>query len=446
MNANELVVGEPRVGWLIGADADADAEAEGTMLRDTGDAIELTVPLVDHLVGGSKRRWWSRGINFGDDPDRTKFDYAPPRIMKFQDHLGVVILVGCRATGSNARNGVGQGRIVANFAVLGASTHDYESVNGMRTEIPALRDWTGITGLEWDTEDDDEGRAQVLNVRVVSLPSTRLASDLDLTMKSMWSSERDGGRFTIDQSLILETNAEDPRPWDEHLQLHSAVLDLVSIAAWRPLGYARINVNRTDDPRRDLQGEPRGPRWAPVASRRLLPDIPDEKIPRFLFRFADLDEVAIQRWITMRNMHSTAIGSILNVLRSDKPWSRAGVVEGGIALEALGYDIELMDHDGTNLNDHRQLPFHQAVANVAGDLVFEPFDDIEGWKQRTRDVHRALKHPDRADPDSLDAINTHRETLLVMRCWIAGKLGVSAVSIENGLRLDPLNSPFAWAD
>ena len=43
MSTNELKSGEPRLGWFVDGDPQTDRIA--VMLRDTGSAIELTVPL-----------------------------------------------------------------------------------------------------------------------------------------------------------------------------------------------------------------------------------------------------------------------------------------------------------------------------------------------------------------------------------------------------------------
>ena len=103
------------------------------MLQNTDEQIILTVPIKDSDDFDPYMRWFGRGIHFGDDPDRTKFSYRPPRVLTFQDHHGSVVLVGCRAAGmsSDLTTGVGGGRIVLNFAILGGRSPRYESVNGL---------------------------------------------------------------------------------------------------------------------------------------------------------------------------------------------------------------------------------------------------------------------------------------------------------------------------
>ena len=100
MADNELIVGEPRLGWLI--DGNPETPEAAVMLRDTGSVIELRIPL-QGVFGeeGPYGRWWSSCTMYADDPERTKYSYTPPRVMLFHDDCGVVALVGCRAGGAH---------------------------------------------------------------------------------------------------------------------------------------------------------------------------------------------------------------------------------------------------------------------------------------------------------------------------------------------------------
>jgi hypothetical protein len=106
---NELVPGEPRLGWVY-LNGGSDARKVAAMLRDTGSSIELTLP--------------------------TKHSYAPPRVLIFQDSFGEVALVGCRATSYQSNFAAGHGLVVSNFAVLGGRHFAYEEINGIVQRRP----------------------------------------------------------------------------------------------------------------------------------------------------------------------------------------------------------------------------------------------------------------------------------------------------------------------
>jgi hypothetical protein len=138
MPENELIVGTPRVGWFL--DGDHSTPPLGVMLEDTGEQVVLSLPT--GVADDAYRRWFAFGTMFVDDPDRSRFSYAPPNVTMFKDADGPVVLVGCRAAGHRERE-VGVGRIVANFAVVGGTNLNYDAINGLRSEIPALARWTG---------------------------------------------------------------------------------------------------------------------------------------------------------------------------------------------------------------------------------------------------------------------------------------------------------------
>ena len=155
MADNELIVGEPRLGWLI--DDNPETPEAAVMLRDTGSIIELQIPLQGMFrEDGPYTRWWSSLTMYADDPERTKYSYTPPRVMLFHDNRGYVALVGCRAGGAHRALNAGYGVVVANYAVLGGRSSKYDKINGMRSDIPAMAAWTGITSMSVKPNNDAE--------------------------------------------------------------------------------------------------------------------------------------------------------------------------------------------------------------------------------------------------------------------------------------------------
>lgn len=441
MAKNELVVGEPRLGWFIDGNAETDSIA--VMLRDTGKTIELTVPL-QGMFGSNDpyARWWSHGVVFGDDPERSKHSYRPPKVLLMYDHIGGVSLVGCRAGGSNNNFRVGQGRIVANYAVLGGRSLKYDKINGFRAEVPALAAWTRLSSMKVDVTANESNRVQSVQMTLTNAPEVKLARPLNLTMKSTWRTENPRGSFLAYEGVKLETRVGQPREWDDHLHLHGAVLDLVSLAAWRPFGFASIEVLRDDEPVMSAGGTSMGEKWSPVATHRLPTHEPWTKEPRFLFPWIEIGPRGVARWLKLRAHYYQAISPILNVLRSDHVWSHASTVQSGIALEALGYLIDTTKNAGAHLNSRKQINFKPALQVILDDLAESPVTDTADWIDRANEVYMGSKHPDRPELDTLVMLNTLRENILVVRYWIAQQLGATAHSLREGLRTDPLASEF----
>jgi hypothetical protein len=441
MAKNELVVGEPRLGWFV--DGNPDTEQIAVMLQDTGSAIELTIPLKGMFADEDPYgRWWSSGTQFMDDLDRTKHSYGPPRVLVMHDNSGPVVLVGCRSAGSTMSFRVGQGRIVANFAVLGGQTLAYEKIHGLRTEIPALAAWTRLSSMEVKVTTNDKRRVQAVQMTLADAPEVQLTRALNLKMKSSWRTENPRGRFLAYEGVKLETIATKPRTWDEHLNLHGAVLELISLAAWRSFGFASVEVNRADDPTRDLAQESMGEKWSDVATHRLPKHEEWTKDPQFLFPYAEIGPGGIAKWLKLRKDYGQAVGPLLGILRADDRWSHASVVQSGISLEALGYLIDVNKNGSTHLNSRKQMNFKPGLQVILDDMAVKPFADTADWIGRADNAYMGAKHPDRPEQDSLVMLNTLRQNILVLRYWIAQQLGATETSLNDRIRTDPLAHEF----
>lgn len=450
MTDNELVVGEPRLGWL--ADGNPDTPDVAVMLRNTGDVIELTVPLKGKGQGEELyERWWASEFTmYADDPDRTTYDYKPPRVLQFHDVYGTVVLVGCRSTSySRTVGSSSNGKIVANYAVLGGRNLNYETINGMRTEIPALVKWTRLGTMKIERETDEQGRLQGLQMKLGAFDPIEIDDDRRVTLRSMWTADTRNGQFNAHEWITLQTEYDNEISWDDQLLTHGAILDLVSIAAWRPFGYANVEVNRADDPERALGGNVIDKRWAQVVTHRLLKHESWKKEPRFLFPYEEVGTKGVRRWLIMRNKYDQAFGPLLSILRSDSPWSESNVVQSGIALENLGYLIDSIKHDSTNQNQGSRkgyMSFNCALKLILDDMEIVPVADRERWIENANKAYMGLKHFNRPTPDTIDMLNVLKMNILVIRFWVALQLGVDPKTLKDNLELDPLANPFIAVD
>lgn len=437
MSNNQLRVGEPRLCRLI--DGNPNTPEAVVMLQDTGDAIETTFPLSGMARSdGPYDRWWSQGICYGDDPDREKYSYAPPSTMLLYDSGGCVVLVGCRATRGINSLAAGAGVVVADFAVLGAKNIKYDRINGMRTERPAFLRWIRRTTIEADKTANETGLVQSMRIDLHETDSIALSRKLNMSMRQRWSSTSVPGGLDVREFLTFQSLAEQPCSWGEHLQLHVGVLDLVSIAAWRNCAFRSVHVSRADDPLK--MGGATYDRWNEVATHVLPGEDLTDCGGRFLFFYDDMPKGAVDKWLRLRDDYDRALGYVLRILRSGHTWSIQSAIMSAIALEQLGYLIEIKKNGGGKLNDRGQLSFNNALAVVLDDMTVIPFgaEDVDDWKKRCNRAYMGAKHGDRDEPDHLTVLNTLRENLLVLRYWVAQQLGVPGDVLNQNLTRDPL--------
>jgi hypothetical protein len=121
MERNVLEEGNPRLGWLV--DGDPSTPEIAVMLCDTGSRIELTVPTRSIGVVGPYDNWFMPCSSV-------------PNVLLVEDDQGSVVLVGCRDAGHVSGLPAGRGRIVADFAVLGARSLQYNTINGFARSFP----------------------------------------------------------------------------------------------------------------------------------------------------------------------------------------------------------------------------------------------------------------------------------------------------------------------
>ena len=441
VNDNVLEVGHSRLGWLY--DDNPDTELTAVMLRNTGHSIELTIPTSGMASAhrGPYDRWFNQGSSFGDDPDRTKYSYSPPKVLLFKDSYGSVALVGCRAGNWRDSFSAGHGVVFADAAVLGSSDYSANEINGMRASVVAYQKWFGENNVEITRETSQNGRLKSLTLRLAEpryiVPMQNLG--LDFHAMGTWQVDPVPDGYQIHQYIRTGTMVEKACAITEHLRMHDEFLDLVCLAAWRDLAFDEIEVLRTSDPERALSGAPLGEKWCPFLSYRTGGTVHQWDKGEFLFCYHDTDK-DLARWFTMRKRYARAIDPVMRILRSGETWSHQSAVLTGIALEQLG--LLICREKKGDLNRHGGVSFSKALDWIVKDSDKLFVESVDEWKKRTHNVYMGAKHGDRAEPSHLDVLTAVRENLIVIRSWIAMKLGVDPSIIESNMSSDPANRYF----
>lgn len=446
MADNALVEGKPRIGWMI--DGDPDTPHVAVMLELTRDQVVLTVPMQGMMSSSDPyARWFSRGIQIVGD-GQALGPTEPPRVLKFYDYSGVVMLVGCRAAGYNFNMAAGAGRIVANYAVLGEYGLELELINGIRTEMPALAAWTRLTSTQRETVTDQEHRVQELTVTLRSPAATKLASSKNLSMRPSWrTSIPERGTLATHDVVQLVTETRRYDSWNANLLSHRALQDLLSLSAWQSFGFSRIEVGVRNespiDPDSPFAPEP-AMRWSEVVTHRHRLHEPWKSEPRFLFTYADIGARGVRRWLKILSTYERAMLPFISVIDQRGMFVQTRVLQTGIALEALGFQLA-SEAVPPALNSRGQISYNDALQKIIDDMPVVPLVDIAGWRERSRLSYMGVKHADNPMPDMLTVANAYRENALVLRYWLAARLGCSEVVLRDRLSMDPLADEYVAA-
>lgn len=445
---NTLVVGRGRLGWMV--DGNPDTPETAVLLEDDGSDITLTVPWPAGSRNSAYERWFVGGsVRYGDDPDKIRFAYRVPEILWFHDPHGSVALVRCQASGSNSDlfSGPGQGVASVSFAVFGAR-RDFRTINGLRTEIPGLGDWIGLRSITRSTKTDDKNRYSSVEIKAESPDPLYLDRRLNLTIRPNWSTSTDEpDSTTVRETLRVESLVMRPRTWEEHLEAHQSVRDLLDIATWRPSEYAALHALRSDDPERTMSGAEVGPRWAAVLTRRLRRPKSSTSRVDHLFTFDDIGTTGFRRWVRLRDRFERGINPMLGLLDFEGAQVQTTVAQSGLAFEAIG--LELAVEDGVAREKAGREPHRTRLGRLAESLPQGLFsgvvDDLGDWATRSTESYNAVKHANRTMPDLLTLLNTERENELIFRAWVANRIGVPASRLRHALERDRFASPYELA-
>jgi hypothetical protein len=440
MGKNELTQNQPRIGWF--AD-DTPTPHVAVMLNDDGRQISLTVPFRRNDPSDPYSRWFSSHVHFADDPERVKHSYNPPSVVIFQDQDGDVVLVGCRAGGSRSNLSIGSGQIVANFAVLGGKNFRYARINGLRTEIPGLARWSGQKSVNIQRILDTEHRLKRLEINLEAAQALPLSQKRNLTLLPNWrTSEPDKiGTFATHDVVQIQASSKRPLSWEDHLNGHLALRDLLVVAGWRKFGYSRIEANREDDPHKSLGGHVFGPKWSEVMTHRLPKQSDLDANPSFIFEFSDIGAKGVRRWMAIRPHFERAIQPFIGIIDQEDAYWETRMAQSGIALEALGYQLEV-DSGGKGLNNYGQITYRKALKNILDDMKFIPLADPDDWIERSRTCYMGVKHADNPTPDQLVLANALRENLQILRYWVAGRIGCNKRRLAKSVETDPLSNEY----
>ena len=235
--------------------------------------------------------------------------------------------------------------------------------------------------------------------------------------------------------------SEDARAWDDHLRVHAAVRDLVTVATWLPEHFMSHHASRSDDPEVSLSGTilP-GRRWNEVVT---VATGVEERVRRsptpHLFRFEDVGVEGIAKWVELRNRFARAVDPILSTRYLDGITAEALVAQVGIGLEALGF---YLSEGKLSRKQRKELPFRERLEIVADAVNVDlPFDSNE-WVSRMTRAYNTTKHVNRGRRvEYLELVTMARCSQLVFRLWVGSTLSVSSELLKASAEIDRLARP-----
>lgn len=435
MARNEITSSNPRIGWLI---TDDTTQQFTGMLTLDDEQLRLTLP----TPGMSDPSTQPSPLSARDAlPISGQEQATVPHELLFHDTHGSIALIGCSATSWTQGEHSGKIGCQPDFAILGAKTLGYSTIQGMRIDMPALIPWTGLNSIDLEVELNADRKVNVANVRAESPDDITILHEMNVHIRPTWETSRKSslGQFDVREIVEIATSSSQPTSWEQHLRPVTAIRDLLVIAGWQNFGFRRVSVNRQDDPERALSGDAVGDRWARVVTHRLPTHQDWAKNPWFLFTLSDIGPEGVSQFIKFRETYRRAIGPLVGIASRPDAFLEARLMHSGVSIEAAGYAIR------REAGITGKFTYHAAAEALIGQLPFIPIDDPEQWADRSTKAYRQVKHADNSYPDTLEMLDVVRQNCLMLRYWVAAQLGTSTETLKRRADSDPLRRPIELA-
>jgi hypothetical protein len=420
-----------RIGFV-----DDGGERSGFLVA-TYEFDEVGVRLkVAYLPEDDRGRWWSDDL-FVVEIEGAAASVELPSSLDYFDSEGSVGLIGCRAGGFRSRMGVaGVGTVHALYAVENAhEAKNYSEPHGLRSQIEGFAYWLGVSALKTivtykrdpetsetmarsatastSTEDvEDVPLARAINLKAIAYASNRGMSSPEVTYRSQ---------------VYLETSGVTARAWDEHVDLHTAMRNLLRVASWRSINFQTHHAMSTKEPL--VLAAETTPRWLLVRTARTgIAEQTWTSRNRFLFTYADVGRVGVSRWLKIVKDYERGVRPLVHLLDLKDATIDAHMAQLGIAVEAIGYQslIESGVAPGAANRKSVEQRLHHLLTEVDGALTFPTANFANDFA----DSYNSVKHANRVEVPPATKHDHIRQGVQMLRAWVAIRLGVKPSAVK----------------
>lgn len=258
------------------------------------------------------------------------------------------------------------------------------------------------------------------------------------------SSRRD--EVTARQMVSIETRTDELRDWTWHLFYHRSLMNLLTISDWVPRTFADLEVLRDEDSSK-LDGKEREV-WHPVLSYMPRVDRSRFENPesQYLFRFSDIREEGIRKWLELVNRCQQGMTLLAYVAREQEHLAIETLnMLTGTMLDCIGWyvvktknQIKRMKRN-SKTGEMQSAGFYQMLETVQEELggVF-PFTNKEDWKRDMRKAFVGNKHGDAEGVDFQTMYDVTMESLVIARMWVGLQLGADGNTLKERVSSDEI--------
>ena len=333
------------------------------------------------------------------------------------------------------------GRTVATSADL-----SYEEVNGISSTLEGFPGWAEVTAIEQSLILSSNGtEPPTVCLKAQAKDSVDIGTRFNVSATTGFTAPKLDPyqlEYVYRNRTALRTETSELVTWNEHMQVHRMMQDLLCLVYNYPCELSLSDSYRKDDqPELDTMSEEvclwHEVHYKNFGRTRHVEPRKDFSKAKPLFLLSDTADGAVATWLDEFEKWSRPTWIAVETIFQPYLAAESRLIQIGVALEALGYTIWLYEENGGVMPAGRRPSATGYFRRVAEKLPFSDLDisseqTAKSWAEAFNETYRGCKHADNALPDGLEAHRRAEQGLAVIRCWLAKKLGVvDETLIEN---------------
>lgn len=451
MSDNTLEVGQVRVGWLYPGEVEEGKGIPATLVRD-GHRVQALISVESRYSSSPAARWGTEEGCYGDDPDRTKYQYKVPNNMYFIDDRGPVLLADCRISGGRERTfslgGVLQ-KVSVGAAIFSSRAYNTNSFNGYRTEIENLSQWFQMNTIKTRPvceEVDGAYRVKSVETKASSAGEILIDESRGLKFKSDFTvvPNSSSTKVVYESHDVLESYRDETIPFIKGMKEHDAIRDLLMISSWSVHRFVSIEVSRDND-----RGNFNAIAWRNVISERWETtkniDIDNKD---FIFTYNDIESNGVRKWLEISEKYPRALNPILSTIRWD-----SGTIENELfnlcsGVEALGRYIYQESPDKSLGGRGGKIYLHNALQNIINQIpkgvlpYVKKFENsrngkvvnsLPEWADKINNSYNSVKHYGDEEINYENVFESIDLLRIIIVSWVGIQLGAKPEILRDNL-------------
>lgn len=308
-------------------------------------------------------------------------------------------LVNPRITRRSTTSGIfrGHGILVPDFVVKGKQGIDYAHVNKIRTYVPELTSWTGLSTLSMTFERKDGSVSAVKSFQAGFEDSDPILvyekdGGVMLSLVPSGSSTTHHGsehQIVLKGTVGFESKTNEKADYADQMKYHLDLTGLLSLIAWRNIGFKSVLVYVEDDLETDIEGNNYGPYFRQLITKNHESWREPKKLKPWLIRFKDIDTDGLRKWFEIKQLYRTPLDEITYIARMHEYLTlESQIMLFGTAFEELGSVIA----ESSKGNKDRRIA--KRIQEILRDCDRSLFADDEKISNDIANTYNAIKHPD----------------------------------------------------